>query len=172
MFRRVLASSRYVILIAVVATFLAAIAVIVYGAVTVFHLIFDMFVSSKFTADEAKHVGVVFIEMIDLFLLGTVLYIVALGLYDLFVDDTLSMPSWLVIHDLDDLKGKLLGVVIVLLAVTFLGDVVNWNGDNSILALGLAVGLVLLALGYLLGRSIKSRHSEQPVSNNHKEDKG
>jgi len=172
MFRRILASSRYMILIAVVATFLAAIAVILYGALTVFHLIYDMFVSSKFTPDEAKHMAVAFIEMIDLFLLGTVLYIVALGLYELFIDDKLSMPPWLVISDLDDLKGKLLGVVIVLLAVTFLGDVVTWNGDNSILSLGVAIGLVLLALGYLLGRGIKSHQPEQSVPKNQKEDKG
>jgi uncharacterized membrane protein YqhA len=171
MFRRILASSRYLILIAVVATFLAALAVIVYGALTVFHLIYEMFVSSTFTPDEAKHFAVAFIEMIDLFLLGTVLYIVALGLYDLFIDDTLAMPPWLMISDLDDLKGKLLGVVIVLLAVTFLGNVVTWSGNNSILSLGLAVGLVLLALGYILGRSIKSRQPEQPVLNNRREDK-
>ena len=169
MFRRILASSRYVILIAVVATFLAAIAVIAYGALTVFHLIYDMFASNQFTPDGAKHDAEAFIEMIDLFLLGTVLYIVALGLYDLFIDDKLVTPSWLVINDLDDLKGKLLGVVIVLLAVTFLGNVVDWNGGNSILALGLAVGLVLLALGYLLGRSTKSSQSGQAVSNNQKE---
>lgn len=73
------------------------------------------------------------------------------------------MPHWLVITDLDDLKGKLLGVIIVLLAVTFLGDVVTWDGSESILWLGLAIGLVLLALGYLLGRSIKPNQSEEPT---------
>ncbi len=43
------------------------------------------------------------------------------------------MPHWLVITDLDDLKGKLLGVITVLLAVTFLGDVVTWDGSKGIL---------------------------------------
>ena len=70
------------------------------------------------------------------------------------------------ITDLDDLKGKLIGVIIVLLAVTFLGDVVTWDGSQSILWLGLATGLVLLALGYLLGRSIKPHQSEKQTRSN------
>nr|HET6902712.1 YqhA family protein [Ktedonobacteraceae bacterium] len=163
MLRRILASSRYLIIIAVLATFFAAIALLVYGGLTVFHVIYAMVVSSQFTTTEAKHISVEFIEIIDLFLLGTVLYIVSLGLYELFIDERIVMPHWLVITDLDALKGKLLGVIIVLLAVTFLGDVVTWDGSESILWLGLAIGLVLLALGYLLGRSIKPNQSEEPT---------
>ncbi len=160
MLRRILAGSRYLIIIAVLATFLAAVALLVYGGLTVLHVIYEMF-ASKFTTTEAKHFSVEFIEIIDLLLLGTVLYIVSLGLYELFIDERIVTPHWLVITDLDDLKGKLLGVIIVLLAVTFLGDVVTWDGSQSILWLGLATGLVLLALGYLLGRSIKSHQTEK-----------
>lgn len=167
MFRRILAGSRYLVIIAVIATFLSSIALLVYGGLTVVHVLYEMFVSGQFTTTGGKHFALEFIEIIDLFLLATVLYITALGLYELFVDDTLSMPSWLVITTLDDLKGKLLGVVIVLLAVTFLGDVVTWDGSNSILALGLAVGLVLLALGYLLGRNIMPHQSEQSSAGSH-----
>ena len=84
--------------------------------------------------------------IIDLFLLGTVLYIVAVGLYELFVDPGLPMPPWLRIATLDDLKERLLGVVVVLLAVTFLGSAVTWDGSANILALGLAVGAVVGAV--------------------------
>jgi uncharacterized membrane protein YqhA len=161
MLRRILAGSRYLIIIAVLAIFLAAVALLVYGGLTVFHVIYEMFASSQFTTTEAKHFSVEFIEIIDLFLLGTVLYIVSIGLYELFIDERLVTPDWLVITDLDDLKGKLIGVVIVLLAVTFLGNVVSWDGSENILWLGLATGVVLLALGYLLGRSIKSHQTER-----------
>jgi hypothetical protein len=86
------------------------------------------------------------IELIDIFLLGTILYIVALGLYELFIDATLPVPSWLQIATLDDLKDKLVGVVVVLLAVTFLGRAVVWNGSGQILPLGAAIALVIAAL--------------------------
>ncbi len=157
MLRRVLAGSRYLIIIAVIGTFLASIAVLVYGAFTVVTTIFDVFTHGGFTTTGAKHLAVDDIELIDLFLLGTVLYIVALGLYDLFINDKLPMPHWLEIVNLDDLKETLLRVIIVLLAVTFLGYVVNWDGNSNILDLGIAVGLVLFALGFLLNRGLGGR---------------
>ena len=158
MLRRVLAGSRYLIVIAVIGTFLASIAVLVYGGLTVVSVIIDVFTHDGFTITGAKHLAVDAIELIDLFLLGTVLYLVALGLYDLFIDDTLPMPHWLEIVNLDDLKETLLRVIVVLLAVTFLGYIVNWDGSPNILDLGIAVGLVLFALGFLLNRGLNIRH--------------
>jgi uncharacterized membrane protein YqhA len=155
MFRRILAGSRYLVIIAVIGSFLASVAVLVYTGVTVISIVFDAF-SHGFNVDSAKHLEIEAIEIIDLFLLGAVLYIVALGLYDLFIDDTLPMPPWLVIHTLDNLKERLIAVVVVLLAVTFLGYVVNWNGSINIVGLGVSVGLVLFALGYILRRGLQT----------------
>ncbi|HLH60696.1 MAG TPA: YqhA family protein [Ktedonobacteraceae bacterium] len=152
MLRRALAGSRYLVIIAVIGTFLAAIAVLVYGAFTVVATIIDVFTHGGFTTTGAKLLAVDDIELIDLFLLGTVLYIIALGLYNLFIDDKLPVPRWLEIVNLDGLKETLLRVIIVLLAVTFLGYVVNWDGNANILDLGVAVGLVLFALAFVLNR--------------------
>jgi uncharacterized membrane protein YqhA len=162
MLRRILSSSRYMIAIAVIGSFLASIVTLIYGGISVIGIIINIFSHGDFTANGGKSLAVESIEVIDLFLLGTVLYIVALGLYELFIDDRLLMPSWLVISDLDDLKTKLTGVIIVLLAVTFLANVVSWDGSANILALGLSIGLVLFALGFLLSTSFKPRHAPQP----------
>ena len=159
MLRRALAGSRYLVIIVVIGTFLASIAVLVYGAFTVVSIIIDVF-THGFTITGAKYFAVDASELIDLFLLGIVLYIVALGLYNLFIDDTLPMPHWLEIVNLEDLKGRLLGIVVVLLAVTFLGYVVDWNGTSNILALGIAVGVVLFALGFLLNGGLNVRHHQ------------
>ncbi len=161
MLRRILASSRYMVVIAVIGAFLASITVLIYGGVTVLTIIFDVFSHWSFTVDGAKHLAVESIEIIDLFLLGTVLYIIALGLYELFIDESLSTPSWLIIHNLDDLKEILVRVIVVLLAVTFLAEVVTWNGSITILALGLAVGIVLFALGYILTVTVKPHATEK-----------
>ena len=162
MFKRILAGSRYLVIIAVIGSFLASVAVLIYGGVTVGRIVFDIFTHGMVTAAGGKQLSIECVELIDLFLLGTVLYIVALGLYELFIDESLPMPSWLVIIDLDDLKGKLLGVIIVLLSVTFLADVVAWDGNVNIVALGVAVGLVLFALAYLMKHSMKAHSVEKP----------
>lgn len=166
MLRRILAGSRYLIIIAVIGSFLASVALLIYGGLAVLGIVFEVLTHGLPTAVGTKHLAVECIEVIDLFLLGTVLYIVALGLYELFIDDSLPTPPWLVITDLEDLKGKLIGVIIVLLAVTFLEYVVTWDGSVTILALGLAVGLVLLALAYLISVGTKNRHAPKQDETN------
>jgi uncharacterized membrane protein YqhA len=150
MLRNILAGSRYLVVIAILGIFLASIAVFIYGGVTVISIMLGTFTHGLFTVDGAKRLEIEAIELIDLFLLGAVLYITSLGLYELFIDDSLPMPAWLIVTSLDDLKERLIGVVIVLLAVSFLGYVVNWDNTTPILALGVAVGIVIFALAYLL----------------------
>ena len=160
MLRRILASSRYLVVIAVIGSFLTSLVVLVYGGLTVLTVAFNAFSHGVFNIDGAKHLSIESIEVIDLLLLGTVLYIVALGLYELFIDKGLPTPSWLVITSLDDLKARLTSVIVVLLAVTFLAEVVNWNGSSNIIYLGAAVGLVLLALGYILSQGAITNHDD------------
>ena len=126
--RRLLASSRYFIIVAVVGSFVASAAALLYGGVATFLIVINTFSSLEFTTSGAKVLSVDLVTMIDLFLIGTVLYIIAVGLYELFIDAGLPMPAWLKITTLDDLKERLLGVVAVLLAVTFLGNAVTWTG--------------------------------------------
>jgi len=101
-----------------------------------------------------------FVEVIDLFLLATVFYIIALGLYELFIDDRVHVPEWLEIHNLDDLKNRLTSVVVVLLSVLFLGRVVQWDGTGNILPFGLSIALVIASLTYFMSGKAKKLRSE------------
>jgi uncharacterized membrane protein YqhA len=162
MLRSILARSRYLIFIAVIGSLLASVIALLYRGLTVLGITFEVFTQGMFTAAGAKPLALACIEVIDLFLLGTVLYVVALGLHELFIDHGLPMPHWLVIANLDDLEERLTGIVVVLLAVTFLANVVTWNGNLNILALGVAVGLVLFALGYLRNMRSKTHSAGKP----------
>ncbi len=150
--RSLLTGSRYLIIISVLGTLVGAIIVLGYGAVTVVGVLIQIFfVRNIFSTEEVKIVAVASVELIDLFLLSTILYIISLGLYRLFIDAKLPLPKWLEIGDLNDLKERILGVILVLLAISFLGYVVEWHlGDYSIVALGVAVALVIFAIAYSL----------------------
>jgi len=76
-----------------------------------------------------------------------------LGLYELFIDDTIPLPAWLQIHSLDDLKSKLVGVVAVVLAVSFLGAVIKGMEPLSLMYEGVGIAAVVAAMGYFLGRA-------------------
>jgi uncharacterized membrane protein YqhA len=161
MLQCILARSRYLIIIPVLGSFLASVVILFYAALGVLVMVYEVFTHLLFTDAEGKYLTIKSIELIDLFLLGIILYIVALGLYQLFIDEHLPMPCWLTVTSIEDLKGRLLGVVIVLLAVTFLANVVNWNGTTAIFALGTATGLVLFALGYLIRQGFNRRSEEK-----------
>jgi uncharacterized membrane protein YqhA len=156
--------ARLSILIPVSCSLLAGVSLLVYGGVqtitTIVHALTLGYVSSK----EAKYMIVSFIEIIDLFLVATFLYITALGLYELFIDSRVKVPAWLQIHSIDDLKGKLTSVVVVILGVVFLGQAVKWEGGTDILPFGLSVGLVIATLTYFLGEKNKNK-SEKIKSN-------
>lgn len=168
MLRSILAGSRYLIIIAVLGTLVATIIVLGYGAITVVSVLINIFFNHNvFTTDEVKIVAASSVELIDLFLLSTILYIISLGLYSLFIDPKLPLPDWLSINDLDDLKGRILGVIIVLLVISFLGFVVEWHfGDYSIVALGIAIGLIIFALSHLLSSGAINRTSARPGRTN------
>ena len=91
--RRLLASSRYFIVVAVIGSFVASAAALLYGGVATFFIVINTFRSLEFTTTGAKVLSVDLVTMIDLFLIGTVLYIVAVGLYELFIDPGLPMPG-------------------------------------------------------------------------------
>jgi uncharacterized membrane protein YqhA len=90
------------------------------------------------------------VKLVDLVLLATVLQIVAVGLYALFIDARVPTPSWLKIESIADLKRELATVVIVVLAVVFLEEVVTWGSERDLLRLGVGVGAVIAALSFFL----------------------
>ncbi len=143
-------STRYIIILAVVGSFASAVALLAYGAVLAFQTVVDAAFSGYVSSKGMKALVLSSIETVDTFLLGTVLYIIALALYELFIDDTVPVPDWLVIHNLDDLKYKLVGVVVVVIGVLFLGQVMTWDGQRDLLGYGVAASLVIAALTYFL----------------------
>ncbi len=155
MLRKLLPAVRFSILIAVLGSMLASITLLIYGIFQTAQLILGVLGAGAVSSKGAKSLALGFIEVVDLFLLGTVFYIIALGLYELFIDAEVVVPAWLVITNLDDLKNKLVGVVIVILAVLFLGQIVIWDGERNLLPYGGAIALVISALTFFLSQKGK-----------------
>jgi uncharacterized membrane protein YqhA len=159
---RLFSSSRYFAAFSVLGAFLAAVTLYVYGTLVVIQIIWRSVVEYHISVEGVKHLQVVFIEMTDVFLLGTVLFIVAFGLYQLFIQPDLPVPAWLRIHNLDQLTERLIEVVGVLLSVTFLAFAAEGIPDATLLEFGAAIALVIAALSLLL--FISHRRSGSPGS--------
>ena len=148
--RKLLGGTRHVIALAVFATFLGAVLLLVGSAIAAIRLVWNEVEGGFeiFSVRHVDHLGVQVVQLTDSILLGTVLYIISLSLYQLFIDDTIPVPKWMRVHDLMELKRDLVSVTVVLLSVTFLGEVVDRGSDDNILPLGIAIAAVVVALAF------------------------
>ncbi len=151
----ILSHGRYMVIIGVIGAFLAAISLFVYGGILTVQQIIETIQTGYVSSKGSKTLMLSFVEIADIFLLGTVMYIISTGLYELFIDDNIELPGWLEIHTLDDLKQKLVGVIVVVMGVIFLGHVIKWHGETEIVYYGAAIALVIIALTWFSGQKKK-----------------
>lgn len=158
-FERFLAWSRLLVLIPVIFLMADAAGSFVYGA--------DILVR---TADgdvgEPARVGGrlgVFLVVMDTFLVGATLMIAAFGFYELFVlrreraGHKYWLPSWLRMRDLEDLKARIVSMLILVAAITFVDQLVETHDMRGVLFLGLGIAVVIVALTAFLHFGRKSQ---------------
>jgi uncharacterized membrane protein YqhA len=148
---RSLAASLLLAIIPVGVLVLAALGAFVYGAAVFVDSIVEI---SRHPFPVSHQVGLFLLD-IDLFLIGATLLISAVGFYELFireihVDGVMKMPAWLEMRDLNDLKGRVIAMIVMVLAVSFVELAVDAPNGLQILELGGGVAVVILALTVFL----------------------
>ena len=141
----VIGHTRFVVLIGVVAVLLTAAALFVYGAGlavwTVWHGIQGAVSGQQSSAD----ITIEFLEIVSAMLKAVVFYLVGVGLYSLFIAP-LNLPVALGVETLNDLESKVVSVVVVIMAISFLEHFIQWQQAAEILQFGIAFSLVTVAL--------------------------
>lgn len=161
--RRILGATRFIVVIPALAAILGAILLMFQGSVGVVLVIID---TVWFGAD-LKSTTVDVLTAVDAILLGTVLLVIGYGLYELFVDAGIAVPAWLRVYDLDDLKSKLIGVVVAIIAVIFVGVLVDADRAADVISYGVGAGAVVAGLALFAFATRK----ERPRAPQRKEDK-
>ena len=144
----ILRFSRYVVVVAVIGCLVMFAAVTLYAAVALGSAIVHFF-GEPVALSGVATVTVHAFKILDLFLVGTILYIVALGLSALFLDAEEALPRWFKVRELQDLKVILSHSVVVVMVVAFLGDVLEWENGSDIAYIGAGIALVIAALAYM-----------------------
>jgi uncharacterized membrane protein YqhA len=147
--------SRILVIIAIIGMILTSILVIITGFAELFRIISFLMHEGMLSEEAGKFLSVTVTEMIDLYLIGLVLIIFALGLYQLFIDPDIDLPEWLDTPSFDVLKGRLLIVIAVVLAVLFLGYASTATDGRTIAGLGIGISLVIIAIGYIISIASK-----------------
>lgn len=154
--KTIIGQSRYLALVAVITLLVSFLLALLWGvarAATAGREIIG-------SLGQSSSISLYLIKVVDAFLIAIVLYMLAASIYSLFVEKT-GLPSRLVADDLPELKSKLSGVIVLVLAVRFAEALFEEVLPAiDILWLGLAVALVaamLIAFGHLVGTEPK-RH--------------
>lgn len=159
-FEGVLWNSRFVIITAVIGSLLAGFAIFYMATVDVVNLFMHaMHYADSGLTDEARkalHDSTVthIVEVVDGYLLATVMLIFSLGLYELFISDidqahgSKASSKILVISSLDDLKSRLAKVILMILIVTLFQEAINMKLTTplDLVYLGASIALIALAL--------------------------
>jgi uncharacterized membrane protein YqhA len=144
--RSVVRAMQWLIYVAIAGSLLAGAAIVVIGFASILNGIWELRHAEAVDVELVRSFSVEVVEVADAFLLGVVMFIIAIGLFQLFINPQLEVPKWLRVSSLSDLKENLLAVTIVLLGISFLGRVVEWEGDKNIIYYGVAIAAVLIPL--------------------------
>ena len=158
--RKLIGLTRYAVIVPSIAAILGALLLMAQGSIEILMVIVDAVLFDAYLKDTIVDV----LTAIDAILLGTVLLVIGYGLYELFVDTRLEVPTWLQVADLDDLKSKLIGVVVAIIAVVFVGVFVDTNRAADVVSYGLGSGALVagLALFALATRKDSSKARTTP----------
>jgi uncharacterized membrane protein YqhA len=160
LFEGTLWNSRFVVLAAVVGSLLAGMAIFYMATVDVVYLLKHIvhYADAEMTGEARKalHDSTIshIVEVVDGYLLATVMLIFSLGLYELFVSDidqahgSRASSKILVINSLDDLKSRLAKVILMIMIVTLFEEALNMKLSTPVdlLSLGGAIALIAVAL--------------------------
>jgi uncharacterized membrane protein YqhA len=142
-------SSTWLFSLAVIGTGIISAMLFIYGFLLSLFGIYQIITNFTLDLHVIKEYLGVSIQIIDIFLIATVFYLISLGMYELFIAKA-PLPGWVAIRNLDDLKTKLLGLTVIALAVVFLGSAFTLSAGTSILELGAAVGIMIAAISAYL----------------------
>jgi len=165
-FEASLSAARLLFVIPVVFLLLDALAAFVYGAI-IFVGATHNFLSGVPTA--RNHIDDVlgrFLLVMDTYLVGATLMIGAFGFYELFIVRTgttshrLWLPAWLQMRDLDDLKGRVVSMLILVAGTTFVDFAVETTNEKSVLLMGLGIAAVIVALTMFYWLARRSQQAE------------
>jgi uncharacterized membrane protein YqhA len=153
--RRVVVSSRFFTLMAVIGSLAASILMFFLGLYNIYEA-FRYGLSGTEESPFGTSAVISVIEGLDRFLIAIVLLYFAYGVYSLFIhpeeaEEELSLPAWLRIRQIGQLKQVVAEVIIVVLFVLFLRVALEtFRGPHMEMSLGQIATFVLLPVSTML----------------------
>lgn len=142
---RAIGRSRLVVMVAVIAVLAAAFSFFLLGAVLAAQGIVDAWRGALVGKIDSTELTLQFLQIVTVMLKAVFFYLVGVGLYSLFISP-LNLTVALGVKTLSDLEAKIISVVIVIMAVSFMEHYIESRGEMAVLLSSGALALAVIAL--------------------------
>ena len=141
----VIGKTRFMVLVAVVSVILVSFSLFIMGAGLAVQGVWHSMSAFVRGDDAATAITVDLLEVVSTMLKAVVFYLIGVGFYSLFIAP-LNLTAALGIRSFNDLEIKVVSVVVVIMAVTFLEHFIRWDQAVETLLYGLSLAVVVASL--------------------------
>ena len=172
-FARSIGRTRFVVMFAVVAVLLVSISLFLLGTWLALVQIWHVAMQALTGQIDSTQLTVEFLQIVSVMLKAVIFYIVGVGFYSLFIAP-LNVTAALGVETFTDLESKVISVIVVIMAVTFLEHFILWENAQEILSFGIALALLIGVLtafqfvGHRVRRDLPRSHIEAQVVAQHR----
>jgi uncharacterized membrane protein YqhA len=153
--------TRFIVLVAVISVILVSIALFFIGAGLAVKGVWNAILAVGRGDFTATPITVDLLEVVSVMLKAVVFFLIGVGFYSLFIAP-LNLTTALGIRSFNDLEIKVVSVVVVIMAVTYLEHFIRWDQAVETLLYGLSLGVVVAALVFFQMHSHReARQDEQ-----------
>ncbi|MFN8499929.1 MAG: YqhA family protein [Anaerolineae bacterium] len=152
LFTRMFGAAQFLMTVAVLAVFFGAAVLLIAGIIEMATGILWHGLGAGSSEAEGVALRISVIEAVDVILVATVLFVIAFGLYQLFVDPglRLTLPPWLQVHAINELEARLAGMVVVVLGIIAMTRALDSHAEASAAAGAVAIAAVIAAISLFL----------------------
>jgi uncharacterized membrane protein YqhA len=154
--------TRFIVLGGVFAVLLTAAALFLFGAGLALWSIWNAVQQALQGQPSSTDLTVQFLEIVSTMLKAVVFYLIGVGFYSLFIAP-LNLPVALGVETLNDLESKVVSVIVVIMAITFLEHFILWENPLAILQFGIGFAAVS---GVLVLFQFHAHHSKEDLVKN------
>jgi uncharacterized membrane protein YqhA len=156
----IIGKTRFIVLIAVVSVILVSVTLFAMGAGLAVQGIWHAIEAVLRGDFAATSITVDLLEVVSVMLKAVVFYLIGVGFYSLFIAP-LNVTAALGIRSFNDLEIKVVSVVVVIMAVTFLEHFIRWDQAVETLLYGLSLGVVVAALVFFQMHSHRASREDE-----------
>ena len=147
---RLLAGSRYLTVITILLSMLAAVSLYIAAILSFIGVILQALGAGPWVPKVSKEAAIGILNIIDLLLIATGLQMVAIGIYRIFLNSELPVPPGLQISSFGELKVSMVKMVGIVLLVLFLENAFKLGPGQPILYFGFAIAVIIAAFAWAI----------------------